>query len=229
VRCAHKPRGKPARNFTLYLITERKLAAARGGLTQICTTVLRAAREAGFAGQVAIQLREKDLPTREMLMLALELRRVCTEMDAMLLVNDRIDIALAAGADGVHLPSNSFSVAQARALAGPEHLIGVSTHHLEEVAAAAQAGADFAVFGPVFAPLSKGEYGPPVGREALRAACRASTLPIYALGGITAQRTAALAGCNAAGVAVIGAIMGAADPVQTALEILRALARWPHA
>jgi thiamine-phosphate pyrophosphorylase len=215
---------KASPKFKLYVITDRRLAAARGGLVSTCAVVLRAAREAGFAHHVAIQLREKDLPAREMLGLALELRRVCAELDGLLLVNDRLDVALAAGADGVHLPADSFSVPQARALIGAHRLIGVSTHRVEEAVAAAKAGADFAVFGPVFTPLSKGAYAPPAGVKTLRAACRAATIPIYALGGITRSRVAALAGSGAAGVGVIGAIMGAPIPEEAAVEILRELA-----
>jgi thiamine-phosphate pyrophosphorylase len=117
---------KEVPNFRLYLITDRKLAAAHGGLANTCAAVLRAAQNAGFAGQIAIQLREKDLPAREMVRLACELRRVCTELNAKLLINDRIDVALTVGADGVHLPASSFSAAQARALLGAGHLVGPS-------------------------------------------------------------------------------------------------------
>ena len=224
-----RPQTKVAPNFRLYLITDRKLAALHGGLAKTCAAALRGARDAGFAGQVAIQLREKDLPAREMVELALELHRVCAELNARLLINDRLDVALASGADGVHLPADSFSVAQARALVGAQRLIGVSTHRVEEVGAAAQAGADFAVFGPIFAPLSKGEYAPPVGVEALCAACRSGAIPVYALGGITPQRVAALAGSGAAGVGVVGAIMGAASPEEAVVAMLRALGRWASA
>ncbi|MGH8012889.1 MAG: thiamine phosphate synthase, partial [Candidatus Binataceae bacterium] len=109
--------------FKLYFISDRKLAAAHGGLLAIAGAALRSAPP----GTVAIQLREKDLAARELLELATALRTLCTRYNAKLLINDRIDVALASGADGVHLPADSFAVADARELVGPQRLIGVST------------------------------------------------------------------------------------------------------
>src|SRR6185437_7343982 len=110
---------------------------------------------------------------------------------AYLIVNDRADVTLAAAADGVHLPADSIAIADARRLMGPSRLVGVSTHRPAEAADATAAGADFAVFGPVWPPLSKPGYGPARGAEELAAACRAAVgMPLYALGGITAERVA---------------------------------------
>src|SRR5262249_32693752 len=135
-------------------------------------------------------------------------------------VNDRIDVALAVEADGVHLPADSFCVADARRLVGPSRLIGVSTHNTADVAQAAAQGADFAVFGPVWPPLSKSSYGPARGVEELEAACRvADSMPVFALGGVNTERVMSLkaprgegdavGGSLLAGVAVIGAVFGA--------------------
>src|SRR5581483_11178661 len=139
------------------------------------------------------------------------LRPLCTRFSAALIVNDRIDVAIAADADGVHLASASFDIADARKLLGPARLIGVSTHRPEEVAAAAANGADFAVFGPVYDPLSKGAYGPAKGLTALADAVTAAKgMPLYALGGINQSQAAEIAALSSdsrpSGIAVIGAV-----------------------
>jgi thiamine-phosphate pyrophosphorylase len=146
--------------------------------------------------------------------------RVCRRRDVPLLVNDRVDVALAAGADGVHLPGDSFRVAEARALLGERALIGVSTHAPEEVAAAAAEGADFAVFGPVFETPSKAAYGAPQGLERLGAAVRAASLPVLAIGGMTPERATAARRIGAAGAAVVSAILAAPDPAAAAREFV---------
>lgn len=194
--------------FSLYLITDRKLA--KSGIVAACEEALAAARP--YRLGIAVQLREKDLTARELYALAREMRAVCTRHGAMLLVNDRIDVALAVDADGVHLPADSIAPADARRLLGRFKLIGVSTHTVEEVKAAGESGADFVVFGPVYDPISKSAYGPATGIEGLRRACAASAVPVYALGGITADRIAEIRTTSAAGVAVIGAVFGTDSP-----------------
>ena len=211
--------------FGLYLITDRKLAGSRG-LLAACEAALRAAADASSAGAIAIQLREKDLEGRALFEFACEMRRLCNRYGTQFLINDRIDVAMATGADGVHLAANSVPAIEARKLLGESRLIGVSTHAPNEVRAAADGGADFVVFGPVFAPLSKGSYGQPCGREGLVAACRAASLPVFALGGITPDRVAELAGSGAAGVAVIGSVIGAENPELAAKSLLDALSDW---
>ena len=184
---------------------------------------------------VALQLREKDLEAGELVALARQLRTICDRYHARLIVNDRLDVAIAAHADGVHLPANSFAVADARALIGHKGLVGVSTHDTAEVIDAAQAGADFVVYGPVFDPLSKGKYTTARGAEGLTAAVRAASIPVFALGGITASRVHELgiATANAqgwlvrpAGVAVIGSIFDASDPANAMRDLIGALASW---
>ncbi len=220
--------------FRLYLITDRNLAARRGGVVAVAEAALSAASATAGPGAVALQLREKDMEARAQYELACALRELCSRYGAALLVNDRVDVAIAAGADGVHLPANSFAVADARRLVGSTRLIGVSTHEGGDVGAAAEAGADFAVYGPVYEPLSKASYGAARGAEELGAACRAGAgLPVFALGGITAERIAELGGTPAlreggrpAGVAVIGAVFGADDPAAATRTLLDALASW---
>src|SRR6516162_6845728 len=177
--------------FQLYLITDRRLAAASGGLIATVEAALAGGAEIAPSGAIAVQLREKDLEARELYELAMALRRICTRFGAPLIVNDRLDIAIAADADGAHLASTSFDTADARALLGLSRLIGVSTHRMEEVTVATKDGADFAVFGPVYDPLSKGAYGPAKGLSALADAVKAAKgMPLFALGGINKSRAA---------------------------------------
>ncbi len=225
----------PPPKFQLYLISDRRLIAPRD-LAEVCDEVLGALARDEPAIRLAVQLREKDLGGRELYQLAMALRPICTRHRALLMVNDRIDVALAAGADGAHLPANSVAIADARRLLGSSRLIGVSTHSAAEAADAAAAGADFAVFGPVWPPLSKPGYGPARGAESLGAACRAvAGMPLYALGGVTVERVealgapsgaaAAFGGGRPAGLAVIGAVFGADNPVVAALALARAMRR----
>lgn len=201
-------------DFSLYLITDRHQVPA--GRTLLATV------EAALQGGVrAVQLREKDLPAADLLPLAEELRALTRRFAARLLLNDRIDVALAVAADGVHLGGHSLPAAVARHLLGPQRLIGVSTHHPAEIAAAAAGGADFVTFGPVFATPSKRAYGPPQGLEALRLACQNSPLPVFALGGIKPCHLADLQTAGAAGAAVIAALMAAPDPLATARHFCR--------
>ncbi len=219
--------------FRLYLITDRRLAVRHGGLPAVIEAALSAASHSAPPGAVAVQLREKDLDAREQYELARSLREICTRWGAPLLVNDRLDVALAAGADGVHLPSTSFAIADARNLLGSSAMIGVSTHSAEEVENAKASGADFVVFGPVYESISKAGYGNATGAgDALIHACRtAAEMPVYALGGITPERIKRLrdqlkAETLPAGVAVIGSVFVADNPARATQELLDAIAGW---
>jgi thiamine-phosphate pyrophosphorylase len=218
--------------FRLYLITDRRLAAPHGGLLPIDEAALAASAETMGVGATAVQLREKDLNARPLYELACALRDLCARYRAPLLINDRIDVAIAARADGVHLPANSFAIGDARALLGPSRMIGVSTHKPAEAAAAIDSGADFAVYGPVYDPVSKPAYGPAAGPANLaRAVEVAGAMPLYALGGVTADRVQELTRTldrnhRPHGVAVIGAIFGAANPAKAARQPLNALRDW---
>lgn len=211
--------------FKLYLITDRKLAGERG-LAATIEIALQAAAEFAPHPPIAVQLREKDLDARRLLELAREVSKVCRPFGVPILINGRVDVALAAGADGVHLPADGITAADARKLLGPSKLIGVSTHDVNEIARAAEQGADFAVFGPVFAPISKGTYTAPCGPDGLAAACRGASIPVFALGGITAARLPELRNSGAAGTAAIGAVIGAADPAPAVRELLEGLRQW---
>jgi thiamine-phosphate pyrophosphorylase len=206
-------------DFNLYLITDRRQAIA-GDLV----AVVRAALEAGVR---VVQLREKDLPDAELLPLADSLRSLTLEYQARLLINSRIDIALAVSADGVHLPSSFPQLASARQQLGAGQLLGVSTHSLVEIAAATAAGADFVTFGPVFPTPSKLPFGDPVGVAALKDACAQCDVPVYALGGISLARLTELQLTGMAGVALIGGIIAARDPGFAARNYLDTFASFP--
>ncbi len=200
-------------DFSIYLITDRRsLPEGRDLLT-----VVRSALEGGVRG---VQLREKDLCAAELLPLARDMRALTREFGARLLINDRIDVALAVDADGVHLGGHSLPASAARKILGPDKLIGVSTHGLENVAAAADAGADFATFGPVWFTPSKAPYGDPVGLAPLRNTASANDLPLFPLGGVTADRLPELISAGVPRAACIGAILNAPDPAAAARTFL---------
>ncbi len=162
--------------------------------------MIECVRTALARGVTMIQIREKDLNARELLALTRRCLELPNPHQTRILVNTRADIALAAGAHGVHLPSGSIPAREVRRIAPAPFLIGVSTHTVEEVRAAAEAEADYAVFGPVFPSPGKGE---PAGLEALRQAAHVTSLPIYALGGIDEDNAAACINAGATGIAAI--------------------------
>jgi thiamine-phosphate pyrophosphorylase len=204
----------------LYLVTDRHATAGRP-LAEVVRAAL-AGVPAEARGAVAVQLREKDLEGRALLALARALRELTSAAGAALYVNDRVDVALAAGADGVHLGRRSLAPAEVARIA-PGLGIAVSTHTRAEVQMArACPDVRFAVFGPVWDTPSKRSHGAPVGLEALRDAARVG-LPLLALGGITAARVTECHAAGAAGGACIRAILEAEDPGTAVRALLRAL------
>ena len=200
-------------DFRLYFVTDRRQTAGRP-----LSDVVQAALDGGVR---AVQLREKDLEGGELYRLAGRLRALTDRYAARLLINDRLDVALAAGADGVHLGQTSLPVSTARQLLGPDKLIGVSTHSPDEITVAQ--GADFVVFGPVYFTPSQADYGQPQGVARLRQAVRHSPAPVFAIGGIQADRIAAVRSAGAHGVALISALSAAAEPSRAARELLARL------
>ena len=207
----------PHPNFDLYLITDRKLTRERDLVWVL---------ERALAGGVkAIQLREKDLSGKELFTLAERIARLCERYQAQLFINDRVDVALAVGAAGVHLGETSMPIASARALLGNARTIGVSTHSLAGARKAAQDGADFIVFGPVYFTPSKAGYGEPQGVSALRIIVENIPLAVYSIGGIKATNLHETKCIGCWGVALISAVMSAEDPEQAAKQILTLLKR----
>ena len=170
-----------------------------------------------------VQIREKDLPTRELTSLCQQLCPLIKQYQGTILLNDRIDLVIALGADGVHLRTDSLPVSVARRLLGTGHLIGVSTHSVEEARVAEAEGADFIVLGPIFDTPSKRAYGPPLGIQILQEAKRFLRLPIYAIGGITQIRIPDVLSAGAYGVAVISSILQSPSIPGTTRELLARL------
>jgi thiamine-phosphate pyrophosphorylase len=202
-------------DFSFYLITDRHQTRGRS-LPEICHAAFR-------AGVHAVQLREKDLPTRAFLALVRELASLANVHGARLLINDRIDIALATKVGGVHLPAAGLPAMAARRLLGMDSLIGVSTHSADEAAAAEAEGADFVVLGPIFETPAKRSYGSPIGLTELERARDRCRIPVFAIGGITKDRVRDVRQSGAHGVAVVSSVMAAGDVERACREFLEAL------
>ena len=202
-------------DFSLYLVTDRHQTCGRP-LQDVVSAALR-------AGVRAVQLREKDLPTRPLLALAREMTELARSYGARMLVNDRADVCLAAGSDGTHLPAAGLRPAAARRLLGPDRLIGASAHSADEAARAETDGADFIVLGPIFATTSKRAFGPPIGLGELERARMRCQVPLFGIGGVTASRVREVVKAGAHGVAVVGSVMAADDIERATRELLTAL------
>jgi thiamine-phosphate pyrophosphorylase len=198
-------------NFRLYVVTDRHEAAGRD-LEEIV-----AAAAQGGAG--AIQLREKDLSARDLYALGIRLQAALSPYGVPLLINDRLDVALALDAAGVHLAGHSLPTAVARRVLGAGKLLGVSTHSVEEARRAAEDGADFIVFGPVFTTPSKVAYGPPQGLQLLTTVVRAVRIPVLAIGGIDHTNLPQVVQAGAYGVAMIRAVLAAPDPYKATQQL----------
>lgn len=201
-------------DFKLYLITDRK---------QTKLPLPEAVRLALQGGVPAVQLREKDLPVRELLALAQELRAVTREFGAKLFVNDHVDVAVAVEADGVHLGSQSMPVDAARKIVGSKMLIGASTHSAQEAKDAESRGADFVTYGPVFETPSKMHYGKPLGKSTIREVKYHVSIPVFAIGGIKSGNVLQVLAAGADGVALISAILAAEDITAAARKFMQAI------
>jgi thiamine-phosphate pyrophosphorylase len=200
--------------FKLYLITDRRQAKM---------PLPEAVRLALQGGVPAVQLREKDLPIRELLTLAQELRELTMKFGAMLFVNDRVDVAVAVGADGVHLGHQSMPADAARKIVGSGMLIGVSTHSAQEAKDAEANGADFITYGPIFETPSKAQYGAPVGISTMNNVKNSISIPIYAVGGIESGNACQVIAAGADGVAMISSILAADDIKAAARQFVQVI------
>jgi thiamine-phosphate pyrophosphorylase len=174
-------------------------------------------------GARLLQLRLKDVPTRMILEVARELRRRTRRLAALLIVNDRPDIARAVEADGVHLGQNDVPLSAARALLPRPALVGISTHDARELDEALTAGPDYVAVGPIFATRSKPGAPPPRGLAAVEAARRRTQLPLVAIGGITPETASAVRAAGADSVAIIAALVQAPDVVAATRRVLAAV------
>jgi thiamine-phosphate pyrophosphorylase len=202
----------------LLLVTDR--AQARRPLTEIVA-------EALAAGCRWVSVREKDLPDDEQVPLLRTLLPLARRHGAQLTLHGEAELAKLAGADGVHLPSGSDAAA-ARALLGPNKLIGVSIHSITDATAIDPHAADYALAGPAFETVSKPGYGPEIGRKGLFEIAGAARVPVLAIGGINAARVGEVMAAGCAGVALMGGVMRAADPAREVGALIATLRGYPR-
>jgi len=191
------------------VITDRRLLPHQSTGPDL-TILIEFADRALAAGVDMVQIRERDLPARDVFIVTEAIAESARRKGARLLVNDRADIAASAGS-GVHLTTRSLTVEVVRGAFAPDMLVGVSTHTFEEARAAQHGGADFVVFGPIFETASKKDYGEPVGLEALHQVATRLTIPVVALGGIKSSNFWEALDAGAAGVAGISMFTQAQD------------------
>ena len=203
-------------NFKLYLITHTELFTAQCSMYLAIETALK-------AGVKFIQLREKHLPTRKLLDMGYWMSELTKEYGAKLFINDRVDIALAVGADGVHLGQDSIPAHAVRKIAGDKLLVGVSTHGIDEAIEAEKDGADFITLGPLYQTPSKLKYGSPIGINILREVKSKVSIPVLAIGGIKLDKVKEVIEAGADGLALISAILTAENIKETTEEFLRLL------
>lgn len=206
----------PSLESRVLLVTDRHQTNGRP-LVSILQAVLT-------VGTPAIQVRERDLSAKDLLALTRAVQTFTTQRGSQLLVNDRIDVALSLEGVGVHLRSNSLPAAVARRLLGPQRLLGVSAHSMDEAVRAEANGADYVVLGPVYETPSKQAFGPPLGLSKLEAVCQVVQVPIIGIGGVTVDRARDVRRAGAFGVAVITAILSAEDVEAATRALLDAVA-----
>jgi len=176
-------------------------------------------------GAAIIQLRHKNASGNQLFSWAVDIRNQCQKYRALFIVNDRVDIALASEADGVHLGQEDMPAHIARKLLGKQSIIGVSASSLEEALQAEKDGADYIGFGHIYPTFSKEKGFSPVGTETLQKVAGSISLPIIAIGGVSLENAASLISCGASGVAVISAVSRTDDPAMAASELVYALNR----
>ena len=195
-------------DYTLYLVTDRDLSRGRSH-REIAAAAVR-------GGVTCVQLREKKATTREFIEEALAIGELLATHDIPLIINDRLDVALAVKADGVHLGQKDMPLETARSIAGDAMIIGISAESVEDAIAAEKGGADYLGVSPVFATPTKTDTASPLGLEGLRRIRSAVGLPLVGIGGINRENAAAVIQSGADGIAVVSAIVSADDPLRAA-------------
>lgn len=198
-------------DWTLYVITDAKLSRGRSHLE-----VAHLAIEGGAS---ILQFREKEMTTRELVETARRLKELTNQNDVPFIVNDRLDVALAVDADGVHVGQDDMPAALARQLIGPHKILGVSASTAEEALQAERDGADYVSASPVFTTPTKPDAPPPTGLEGLKAIVEAVNLPVIAIGGINQENAREVMEAGAQGVAVVSAVVSALDIVAAARRL----------
>jgi thiamine-phosphate pyrophosphorylase len=201
---------KPTIDYTLYIVTDRSLMSSK--------TLENAVTDAIAGGATVIQLREKDVSSREFYELALRIHHITEKAGVPLIINDRIDIALAVNAEGVHIGQSDLPCGIVRKIIGPDRILGVSASNLNDAKAAWAEGADYLGVGAMFATDTKSDANITSLGE-LAAIRKAVDLPIVAIGGINASTIPHFAGSGIDGIAVVSAVIAAPDVSQAACEI----------
>jgi thiamine-phosphate pyrophosphorylase len=196
----------------LYLILDPSILPTR--------SLNDALRQSAQAGVRIVQYRNKTASMKDAYVEALPLRKLAAELGVLFIVNDRCDLALAVDADGVHLGQGDLPLDLARKVMGPQKLIGISTHNPGQVREASAGKPDYLGFGPIFKPGSKQDHDPVVGIDGLRTIRTLTSLPIFAIGGITVKNVGEVMKAGANGVAVISAILKAPDIKQAVSDFL---------
>jgi thiamine-phosphate pyrophosphorylase len=198
-------------NFGLYVITDETIGGGRSHAV--------IARQAVSGGADIIQLRDKSRSCAELTGIGREIAAITRKAGVVFIINDRLDVAMACGADGVHLGQDDMQVSTARQLAPPGFIIGVSAGTVEEAVEAERGGADYVVLSPVFSTASKGNAGPGHGLDRLREIRRAVSIPVVAIGGISRQNVRDVIEAGADGIAVISAVVASPDITAAAREL----------
>lgn len=207
---------KPS-DLLLYLVTDRPLALGRD--------IDWIVREAVRGGATMVQLREKDCDTREFVELAVSLKKALEGTGVPLIINDRIDVALASDADGVHIGQSDMPYAIARKLLGPDKIIGLSVENMDDIVEANSLDVDYVGISPVYSTSTKTDTAAPFGLEGLRKAVELSVHPTVAIGGMNARTAADVIACGTDGIAVVSAIVSAESPCEAAAELLEIVKR----
>jgi thiamine-phosphate pyrophosphorylase len=202
-------------DYGLYLVTDRGLSGGR--------PLEKIVRESVGGGVTVVQLREKNVGTREFLDQAFVLRQVTAELGVPLIINDRVDVAIACRADGIHLGQDDMPCALARPIVGEDMIIGVSVSTADEALKAEADGADYLGVGPIFATPTKPDAVPATGLGVLSAICRAVRIPLVGIGGISEKNASDIIAAGADGVAVVSAIVASPDPGAAARAIRSAV------
>lgn len=204
-----------AARLRLHVLTDREWSRGR--------PTLAVAAAALDGGATVVQLRDKSASTRELVTEGLALRQLTRERGALLIVNDRVDVALAVEADGAHVGQDDMPAALARRLLGPTRILGVSASSLVEAASAIKDGADYLGVGPIYPTRGKADAGAPTSPALLRDIAAHSPIPQVAIGGITADNAGEVIRAGAAGIAVITAIVNAEDVAAAARALLESI------
>ncbi len=199
-------------DYSLYLVTDRRLSLGRP-TAEIVAAAIR-------GGVSCVQLREKEMSTREFVAEAKALKELLSAAGIPLIINDRVDVALAMGAEGVHLGQSDMHIRDARRLLGKSAIIGISAECLDDALEAAEEGADYIGISPVYATATKSDTAMPLGLDGIAIIRRRVSLPLVGIGGINQENCAEVIGAGADGIAVVSAIVSAPSPEKSAAELL---------